>query len=443
MDDTKNSSYAALEQELAAHRREDQLVQRRLNLLAAIVRIFRETLPCKSEEEVAHICLKVAEELTGSAFGFIGELGKDGRFNTTTISEAGWQACKIPRSEAYQMLQNMPHRGINRVGLNQHSAWIINDPAHHPAAVEKPAGHPELSSFMGVPMLYAGGITGMIGLANKAGGYDQTDREDVEALSEVFVETLNRRRAEKQVGELNVELQQQILQIEAANRELEAFSYSVSHDLRAPLRHVTGFVELLNKRDLTALDDKSRHYLQVISESALKMGALIDDLLSFSRMGRTEMMTSKVDMDLLVRNVADELGRQAEDRAIVWQIDPLPTVTGDAAMLRLALVNLIGNALKFTRARPKTLISIGADRSQPGEISFFIRDNGDGFDMRYVNKLFGLFQRLHDPSRFEGTGIGLANVQRIMRRHGGRVRAEGAVGQGATFWFTLPEREDS
>lgn len=432
-------SYAALEVEITERRSAEETVIRQVALLEAIITIFRETPDCETEEEVARICLKVAEELTGSKVGFIGELNQEGLFDTTTLSERGWNACQVPRPEAYTLLKSMPNRGINRLGLREDASWIINDPASHPDSVEKPVGHPQLTSFLGVPLRYVGGITGMIALANKEAGYTLDDQQDVEALSVAFVETLNRRRAEKKINEMNEELKRHVHQVEAANNELEAFSYSVSHDLRAPLRHVTGFVELLNKRDQGTLDEKSRHYLEVISESAQKMGTLIDDILAFSRMGRTEMMKSRIDFNLLVKEVINELKEEAKGRDVVWEVATLPVVVGDAAMLRLVVTNLISNALKYTRLRPQARIEIGAISDDPTETLFFIKDNGVGFDMKYVGKLFGLFQRLHDAEVYAGTGVGLANVQRIIHRHGGRVLAEGVVDGGATFRFTLPK----
>ncbi|MDA8413212.1 MAG: ATP-binding protein [Desulfobacteraceae bacterium] len=413
---------------------------RQIALLQSIITIFRETPDCESEEDVARICLKEAEELTGSAYSFIGELNAEGLFDTTTISEAGWKACRIPVEEAVHLIRNMPSRGINRIGLREGRSWIINDPASHPDAVEKPPGHPTINSFMGVPLRYVGGITGMIALAGKQTGYTSADLEDIEALSTAFMESLNRRRAEKRINELNRDLNRHVRQIEDANKELEAFSYSVSHDLRAPLRHITGFVELLNKRGQEMKDDKSQHYLQVISEASRKMGDLIDDLLAFSRMSRAEMQKSRIDFNSLVRGVIDELQEDEQGRLIEWEVDDLPVLEGDAAMLRQVFANLLSNALKFTRSRPRARIGIGVVTDSPEETLFFVRDNGVGFDMRYVDKLFGLFQRLHGSEEFEGTGIGLANCQRIIHRHGGRIWAESAPESGATFWFALPKQ---
>jgi len=244
-------------------------------------------------------------------------------------------------------------------------------------------------------------------------------------------------RMETEIFRSSQQVQAANNQLRAANAELEAFSYSVSHDLRAPLRHIDGFADLLGNYAGASLDDKGRRYLKTISDSAKRMGALIDDLLVFSRIGRAEMRRTKVDMNALTEEVIKDLRIETSGRNVVWKQNKLPIVDGDPALLRQVLVNLLGNAVKYTRPRDPAIIEIGYMTSTD-ENTIFVRDNGVGFDMTYVGKLFGVFQRLHRADEFEGTGIGLANVQRIILRHGGRAWAEGKPGEGATFSFSLP-----
>jgi len=236
------------------------------------------------------------------------------------------------------------------------------------------------------------------------------------------------------------ELQRRGTLLEAANQELESFSYSVSHDLRAPLRHIDGYASLLRKAAADSLNEKAGRYLDTISASAKQMGQLIDDLLVFSRMGRQEMLRTTVDLNNLITMILSDLRLDLQGRDISWTIEPLPQVPGDSAMLRQVFMNLIANAVKFTSTRPKAEIAIGIAQQTTEEVVVFVRDNGVGFNMEYVSKLFGVFQRLHRIDEFDGTGIGLANVRRIVHRHGGRTWAEGAIEQGATFYVGLPTR---
>jgi len=250
--------------------------------------------------------------------------------------------------------------------------------------------------------------------------------------------------AEEELRRLNEALEQQVAertaQLKSVNEEFQAFSHSVSHDLRAPLRHLMGFVEALQEEAEASLSEKSLRYLTTIFQSAKRMRDLIDALLAFSRVGCTEMQTKEVNLDELLLETLGDFEAETKERNIAWKIHPLPSVRADRALLRMVLVNLISNAVKFTRVRARAKIEIGSAPNRNGETVIFIRDNGVGFDPKHTGKLFGVFQRLHRQAEFEGTGIGLANVQRIIRRHGGRAWGEGVADDGATFYFSIPKQ---
>jgi light-regulated signal transduction histidine kinase (bacteriophytochrome) len=251
-----------------------------------------------------------------------------------------------------------------------------------------------------------------------------------------------RKHAEDEIKRLNYSLAQRAEELIAANQELEAFTYTAAHDLRAPLRHLNGYSTFLKEAWYERLDDEGRHFLDRIISSTKAMATLLDELLNFSRLGRIEMQQTDVSVGVLVARIREDLASEPGCERVKWQVaEDLPSVEGDLSLLNQVLVNLLSNAVKYSRKSAAPEIVVGTSNNQEtGMVTFFVRDNGAGFDMQYANKLFQVFQRLHKAKDFEGTGIGLAIVRRIVERHGGRVWAEGAIGEGATFYFSLPIR---
>jgi len=251
-----------------------------------------------------------------------------------------------------------------------------------------------------------------------------------------------RRRAEEKIKKFNKELEKKIAERTAelieANKELESFSYSVSHDLRAPLRHIIGFSEMLKNEMSSDISQKGTIYIDFITESSEKMSTLINSLLDFSRMSRADIHPVRIDMNDLLKKAIKELGPDISGQDIEWEIEKMPEGYGDRSLLLQVMINLVSNAVKYSGKKETSLIKIGATVWENNSVLYFVKDNGAGFDMKYANKLFGVFQRLHREMDFEGIGIGLALVHRIIKRHGGKIWAESEIDKGATFYFSLP-----
>jgi len=422
---------------------------RQAALLQAVNKVLLESLRCETEEEVAKTCLAVAQQLTDSKFGLIGEVNEAGKFDTIALTDPGWDACRIPEMDAVRMIKDMEIHGIYGQVIKDERSLIANDPASHPSRVGMPEGHPALISFLGVPLKQDGKTVGMIGLGNNESGYDPVDEESVEVLSIAFMEALHRKRAEVELREhrehlkelvedRTAALEQANAELEERNRDLDEFTYMASHDLQEPLRKLTAFSHLLQEDMLKNEPEEVDNDLGVIASSAQRMQTLVQDLLALSRSGRQSMNWEEVSVDECVDQALDILEVRVAETAARIARGPLPRIRGDRRLLTQLYQNLIGNALKFHGDAPPR-IELSAEKARDCW-TLGVTDNGIGMNPEYAEQIFLPFKRLHGRREYEGTGIGLAICRKIVERHGGTIWVESELGKGANFRFTVREQ---
>ena len=417
--------------DITERKRVEVQINRNNAVLSAINNVFKEAITCETVEEVAYTCISMAEELTDSSFGLIGEVNKEGRFDTISYGDLGWAICKIPETDAIALSKNMLIRGIWAQAILKGKSQVVNDPDTHPEKVGIPEGHPQLKCFMGVPLKHGGKVIGMIGLANKEGSYTSADREVVESLSVTFVEALHRKRTEEKIKRYTKDLKR-------SNKELEQFAYIASHDLQEPLRMVSSFTQLLEEQYKDRLDKNADEFIAYVVDGAKRMQGMIDDLLAYSRITTAGKKFKLVDSNTALSQATDNLQLRIEENNVNIVNDTLPKIIADELQIVRLFQNLIDNAIKF-RSKESPIIEITAKKGSSKWI-FSVKDNGIGIDEKYKERIFQIFQRLHTKQKYSGSGIGLSICKKIVERHGGKIWFESEPGKGSTFYFSINDR---
>ena len=447
-------------------------------VLNAINKVFRETLMCETEEDVARTCLAVVEELTQSKFGFIGEINPSGRFDTIALSNPGWDACRMPKSDAVVLIRDMEIRGIWGRALKDEQSQIVNDPASHPDSVGTPEGHPQITSFLGVPLKHAGKTIGMIALANKESGYDLTDQQGVETLSVAFVEALMRKRAELELqkahDELEFRVQERTRELEMtgerlreANKAKSEFLANMSHELRTPLNAIIGFSEVLRDGLCGELNQEQLEAIFDIHASGEDLLQMINDILDLSKVeaGKFDFHIEMFPFDDILQSVENVFGNMIKKKKQSFtvkvsdnfdtgfdtpsatqpetqpksptQSKDLPFIYADKTRLKQIFYNLLSNAVKFTPEGGSITVTTSCDDN---EFLFEVEDTGIGIREEDMDKLFKEFSQIDSSysRQHEGTGLGLALTNKLVQMHEGNIWAESEYGKGSKFSFTIP-----
>ncbi len=459
---TDKGKFATLFEDITEIKKAEEEINRRSKLLDGINKIFEESLTCETVEDIVGKCLDVAEDLTGSEFSFIGEVNANGRLDDRALSPPGWEACTANPEKSLELLSNMEIVSYWGRTIKEGKSQIVNDPESDPDRRGVPEGHPKIKSFLGIPLKQGDKTIGMIALANKKEGYTEEDKDNIESLGVAFVEAWMRKKAEIQVAEtlehleekveertveleeMNVVLKENELKLKDAidelkrsNKELQSFAYITSHDLQEPLRTIASFTQLLERRYRGKFDSDADEFMDYIVDAAVRMKAQIQGLLEYSRIDRTGEEFVETDMNIMVENAKTNLLSIIEESEAEITHDDLPVIHTGPNQMERVFQNLIGNSIKFKKPQFPPRIHISA-KKQDKEWIFCVEDNGIGMDPQYSGKIFEVFKQLHTRDEYDGTGIGLSIVKKIIESNGGRIWVKSELGAGSTFYFTIP-----